>query len=91
MQIVGNLSIVCLDRGKDLYGVSFLPYQGVGGSYTEKEIAGIDALGQHLRQLGIQADVVNDALQKIAIRGQYSLPNFVASTEEDTRAPSSSV
>ncbi|MFI5341641.1 MAG: hypothetical protein ACHQ7N_17605 [Candidatus Methylomirabilales bacterium] len=75
MAITGSLHVLLLDREKDIYGVSFAPYQTRGGALGAKEIHGRDGLKEHLLGLNIHQHIIEKALQDVQRDGRCDIPN----------------
>ena len=77
MAITGSLHVLLLDREKDIYGVSFAPYQTRGGGLVDEEIHGRDGLKKHLLGLNIHQHIIEKALQDVQRDGRCEIQNVL--------------
>ena len=77
MAITGSLHVLLFDREKDIYSVSFAPYQTRGGALGDEEIHGRDGLKKHLLRLRIHQHLIEKALQDVQRDGRCDIPNVI--------------
>jgi hypothetical protein len=77
MATTGSLHVLLFDREKDIYNVSFAPYQRRGVALGDEEIHGRDGLKKHLLRLNIHQHLIEKALQDVQRDGRCEIQNVL--------------
>ena len=75
MAITGSLHVLLVDRQKDIYGVTFLPYQAGERAEGAREIQGREGLKIHLLGLRIHEHIIEKALLDVQLDGKCDIAN----------------
>jgi hypothetical protein len=73
----GSLHVLLIDRAKEIYKISFAPYQSGGEGLETKDIHGRDGFKKYLRRLKIHEDIIETALQDVQQNGTCEIPNII--------------
>ena len=75
MAITGSLHVLLVDRERDIYGVTFVPYQSGGRTKESREIQGRGELKIHLLGLRIHEHIIERALLDVQLDGKCDIAN----------------